>query len=56
MRQFYLLNPIRPTSVELNWSGYIELLPVKDEKTRKRLARRVPGGTGLGLSIVKHII
>ena len=41
MRQFFLLNPIPPTSVELDWSDYIELLPVKDEKTRKRLEQRI---------------
>jgi hypothetical protein len=41
MRQFYLLNPIQPTSVDLGWSDYVELLPVRDEKTRERLQRRV---------------
>ncbi len=41
MRQFFLLNPIPPTSVELDWSDYIELLPVKDEKIRKKLAQRI---------------
>ncbi len=41
MRQFYLLNPILPTSVELDWSDYVELLPVKDERVRKRLEQRV---------------
>jgi endonuclease YncB( thermonuclease family) len=41
MRQFFLLNPILPMSVELDWSDYVELLPVKDEKTRRRLERRV---------------
>ncbi len=41
MRQFYLLNPIRPISGELDWSDYVELLPVKDEKTRKKLEQRI---------------
>ena len=41
MRQFYLLNPIQPSTVELDWTDYIELLPVKDEKTRQRLERRI---------------
>ncbi len=41
MRQFFLANPILPMSVELDWSDYIELLPVKDEKTRKRLEQRI---------------
>jgi endonuclease YncB( thermonuclease family) len=55
MRQFYLLNPIRPTSVELNWSDYIELLPVKDEKTRKRLERRVLK-EGLNARQIRHLV
>jgi hypothetical protein len=41
MRQFFLQNRIPPTSVELDWSDYVELLPVKDEKTRQRLERRI---------------
>ena len=41
MRQFYLRNPILPTSGVLDWSDYVELLPVKDEKTRKRLEQRI---------------
>src|SRR3990167_3072415 len=41
MRQFYLLNPIQPSTVELDWTDYVELLPVKDEKTRQRLERRI---------------
>ena len=41
MRQFYLRNRILPTSGVLDWSDYVELLPVKDEKTRQRLERRI---------------
>jgi hypothetical protein len=41
MRHFYLLNPIRPTSAKLDWSYYVELMPVRDERTRKRLEERV---------------
>lgn len=41
MRQFYLLNPKQPLTVELDWTDYVELLPVKDDKTRKRLEQRV---------------
>src|SRR3989338_3069974 len=41
MRQFYVLNPIQPLAVELDWSDYVELLPVKDPKTRRRLEQRV---------------
>ncbi len=41
MRQFFLSNPIQPLTVELDWTDYVELLPVKDEKTRKRLEQRI---------------
>ena len=41
MRHFYLLHPKQATSPELDWSDYVELLPVKDEKTRKRLEQRI---------------
>ncbi len=41
MRQFYLLNRIRPISGELDWSDYVELLPVKDKKIRQGLERRI---------------
>jgi len=41
MRQFYLLNRIQPPAVKLDWTDYVELLPVKDEKTRRLLERRV---------------
>jgi endonuclease YncB( thermonuclease family) len=41
MRQFYLLHPIQPLAVELDWTDHIDLLPIKDEKTRKRLERRI---------------
>ena len=41
MRQFYLRDPKGPISGHLEWSGHVELLPVKDEKIRKSLARRV---------------
>ncbi|MBI5150260.1 MAG: thermonuclease family protein [Candidatus Omnitrophica bacterium] len=41
MRHFYLLHPKQATSPELDWSDYIELLPVRDEKTRKKLERRI---------------
>jgi endonuclease YncB( thermonuclease family) len=40
MRQFYLLNPIQPKSVELNWSQQIELLPIEDTQARKDLQKR----------------
>ncbi len=41
MRQFYLLNPIQPATVELDWTDHIELLPLKDGKARQRLERRI---------------
>ena len=41
MRQFYTLNPIRPAPDELGWTDKVELLPIKDEKKRKRLEARI---------------
>ena len=41
MRQFYLLNQKHSISSVLDWSDYVELLPIKDEKTRRRLEERV---------------
>jgi hypothetical protein len=41
MRQFYLLNRIQPLTVELGWSEQVELLPVRDEKARRQLERRI---------------
>ena len=41
MRQFYLRNPIQPVTVELDWTDHVELLPIKDEKTRKELEARI---------------
>ena len=41
MRQFYQQHRIPPTSVELEWSDYVELFPINDEKTRKRLEARI---------------
>ena len=36
MRRFYLLNPKESVPTQLDWTDYVELLPVKDEKTRFR--------------------
>ena len=41
MRQFYLLNLKHSVPRELDWTDYVELLPIKDELTRKRLEVRV---------------
>ena len=41
MRQFYFLNQKWPTSAKLEWSDIVELLPVKDAKTRQRLEARI---------------
>ena len=41
MRHFYLLNPKQSAPTELDWTDYVELLPIKDELTRKRLVERV---------------
>ena len=41
MRRFYLLNQKESVTTQLDWTDYVELLPVKDEKTRQRLERRI---------------
>lgn len=41
MRHFFLLHPKQALPPELDWTDYAELLPVKDEKTRKRLEQRI---------------
>ncbi len=41
MRQFYLLNQKHSISSELDWSDYVELLPIQDQTTRKRLEQRI---------------
>jgi len=41
MRRFYQSHQILQAPAKLNWTDYVELLPVKDEKIRKRLEQRV---------------
>ena len=41
MRHFYLLHPKQAISPELDWSDHVELLPIKDEKTRRLLEKRI---------------
>ena len=41
MRRFYLLNQKKSVPTQLDWTDYVELLPVRDEKTRQRLERRI---------------
>src|SRR3989338_1212536 len=41
MRRFYLLNQKESVTTQLDWTDYVELLPVKDEKTRQRLELRI---------------
>ncbi|HSV43944.1 MAG TPA: DUF1016 N-terminal domain-containing protein [Candidatus Bathyarchaeia archaeon] len=41
MRRFYQSHRILQAPAKLNWTDYVELLPVKDEKIRKRLEQRV---------------
>src|SRR3989338_8058126 len=41
MRRFYLLNPKESVTTQLDWTDYVELLPIKDEKIRKRLEQRI---------------
>jgi len=41
MRHFFAMNPIRQPAAKLDWSAFVELMPVQDEKTRKRLQERI---------------
>ncbi|MEW5896054.1 MAG: DUF1016 N-terminal domain-containing protein [Candidatus Omnitrophota bacterium] len=41
MRNFYMEKPISPPAAKLGWSHYVELMPVRDEKVRKRLEQRI---------------
>ena len=41
MRHFYTHHSILPTSAELGWSDYVELMPVRDEKKRKHFEHRI---------------
>ena len=41
MRRFYLNNPIRQTSAELDWSQHVELLPVVNKADRKQLEQYI---------------
>lgn len=40
MRHFYRLHPISSAPTKLDWTDYVELLPVRDDKTRERLEQR----------------
>jgi endonuclease YncB( thermonuclease family) len=40
MRQFYLNNKILSPATELSWAHHLELLPVKDLKTRRELTKQ----------------
>ena len=41
MREFYLGHSILPTSAELNWSQYVELLPITNKADKRRLEKRI---------------
>jgi len=41
MRRFYQSHPILQAPAKLDWTDYVELLPIKDDKIRKRLEQRV---------------
>lgn len=41
MRHFYLLNPKQSVATELDWTDYVELLPIEDARTRQRLEQRI---------------
>ena len=55
MRRFYLLNQKESVTTQLDWTDYVELLPVKDEKTRQRLERRVLK-EGLNSSQIRRLV
>ena len=40
MRRFFLAYPIQQTSAELEWSKYVALLAMKDEKKRSQIEKR----------------
>lgn len=40
MRKFYLSREKGPTSDQLDWSGYLELLPIKSDRARRQIERR----------------
>ena len=40
-RHFYMRHSIAPTSAQLDWSDYVELMPVRNKKKRKHLERRI---------------
>ncbi|MCK4882796.1 MAG: hypothetical protein KAS92_07215, partial [Candidatus Omnitrophica bacterium] len=41
MRHFYKHHSISSAPTELGWADYVELMPLKDEKKRKHLERRI---------------
>lgn len=41
MRRFYQLNPKSSVPSQLDWTDYVELLPIKDEHLRRKIERRV---------------
>ena len=41
MRQFFLLHQKHSPASELDWTDYVKLLPVKDEKSRRLLEARI---------------
>ena len=40
MRRFYLVNPIGRPVAQLEWSKHLVLIPVKDDKVRRKLEKR----------------
>lgn len=41
IRHFYLCHPKQSPATELDWTDYIELLPIKDDLLRRRLETRI---------------
>jgi endonuclease YncB( thermonuclease family) len=55
MRRFYLTHPNQSISTDLNWSQYVALLPVKDERLRARLEQRA-AREGLIASDIRKLV
>lgn len=55
MRRFYLQNRILSVPTKLDWTDYVELLPVKDDKARKQLEQRIVK-EGLKTNAIRQIV
>lgn len=55
MRQFYLLNQKSPLADQLDWSVHAELLPLRNEKLRKRIEHKAVQD-GLGAKEIRQLV